>query len=87
MNKMKINVNNDEIVSLFKDISEDQKIKIDKLMYWLSNVNKLPNQKSRMALFKIRFGKKITLKDIKSVFSKLPTAYTLSYCANAMKNR
>lgn len=53
----------------------------------LSNPSKLPNQRSRMGLFKIRFGKKLTLKDIKSVFSKFSAAYTLSYSSSAIKNQ
>lgn len=40
-----------------------------------------------MALYKIRFGKKISLKDIKGIFSKLSTGYTLSYSHTFLKNR
>jgi hypothetical protein len=53
----------------------------------LYDVEKIKNQKTRMALYKIRFGKKLTLKDIKGVFSKLSTGYTGSYSWNVMKSK
>ena len=87
MTRMKISVTNEELVSLFREVGENQRIGINKIMYWLNNVDKLKQQRSRMVLYKIRFGKKLTLKDIKSLFSKLSAAYTLSYSANVMKNR
>lgn len=39
----------------------------------------------RMALFKIRFLKRITIKDIKATFSKLSSCFTLSYTFQLMR--
>lgn len=40
-----------------------------------------------MALFKIRFGKKLTFKDIKKIFSKLSSGFVMSYSWNTMKTK
>lgn len=84
---MKVTMNNDQIVSLFKDLGENNRLEIKKIMQGLQNVDKIQKQRSRITLFKIRFGKKITLKDIKGLFSKLSTGYTTSYSLFVMKSR
>ena len=84
--RLKTPLTDNEIVGVIREVGDGERVKIGKLMGLLGHVEKT-SYGIRMALYKIRFGKKLSFKDIKGIFSKLSSGYSVSYSSMTTKSR
>lgn len=68
-------------------MGKDGRINIEELIEQVANVSECKLRNTiRMTLFKIRFLKRITIKDIRATFSKLSSCFTIAYSYQNMRS-
>lgn len=78
--RLGVNLTEQEIIGLITEFGRESKIEIDELILQVGGVTSAKMRNDvKMALFKIRFLKKISIKDIRGAFSKLSSCFSLAY--------
>jgi Ca2+-binding EF-hand superfamily protein len=86
-NNLGVHIKEDELISLFHEIDQDRSgsIDIDEYIYFIQKNSSGLSAKATAAVLNIKGARRISLHDLRDIFTAMPSNFVLSFIAHQNK--